>query len=162
MKPAPGALVMCRSMFMKASPERIWREFESYERVSRWFGGETDTVQQRVTRYESGAGGWFEIEAEWKHHGGGACQLGGKIVTCDPPRELTVEWNSFLPEYEWHEPTFVTFRFTRALGGTMVEILQHGFERCGEGAAQYHRDAEGGWNTMELEALRSMVETEAA
>jgi uncharacterized protein YndB with AHSA1/START domain len=153
---------MRRSMFMRATPERIWREFESRDRIGCWFGGKTATVQQRVTRYEPGAGGWLEIEAEWTHDGGGACRLGGKIITFDPPRELTVEWNSFLPVYNWHEPTYVTFRLTPGPGGTFVEILQHGFERCGEGAAKYHRDAEGGWNTMELEALRSIVEADAA
>lgn len=150
---------MRRSIFIKAAPERVWREFEAFDRISRWFGGKTSTVQQRVTRYEPGVGGWFEIEAEWTHEVPGACRLGGKIIAFEPPRELTVEWNSFLPEYEWHEPTFVTFRLTAALGGTVVEIMQHGFERCGIGAAGYHRDAEGGWNTMELEALRQLVET---
>jgi uncharacterized protein YndB with AHSA1/START domain len=157
-----GALVMRRSIFIKATPERVWREFASYDRVSRWFGGSAETVQQKVTRYEPGVDGWLQIEAEWTHDGGGSCRLGGKIVTFDPPRELTVEWNSFKPSYEWHESTFVTFRLTPALGRTLVEILQHGFERCGEGGARYHRDAEGGWNTMELEALRRIVEADAA
>jgi uncharacterized protein YndB with AHSA1/START domain len=161
MKIAEGGLVMRRSMFMRATPERVWREFESAERLSRWFAGKTASVEQRVLRHEPGAGGWFEIAAEWTHGGGGACNLGGKIVTWDPPREMTVEWNSFLPQYEWREPTYVTFRLTPASGGTVVEILQHGFERCGEGGAKYHRDAEGGWNTMELEALRIIVESEA-
>ncbi len=158
MKIAEGALVMRRSILIKAAPERVWLEFETYDRMSRWFGGRTDTVQQKVTRYEPGAGGWLEIEAEWTNDCGGSCHLGGKIIDFDPPRELTVEWNSFKPSPEWHEPTYVTFRLTPALGGTIVEILQHGFERAGEGAARYHRDAEGGWNTMELEALRSIVE----
>jgi uncharacterized protein YndB with AHSA1/START domain len=155
---AEDALVMRRSIFIKAAPERVWREFETHERMSRWFGGKTDTVQQRVTRYEPGVAGWLEIEAEWTHETPGACHLGGKIVAFDPPREMTVEWHSLLPESAWPEPTFVTFRLTAALRGTVVEILQHGFERCGESAAQHHREAEGGWNLMELEALRTIVE----
>ncbi|MEX2245581.1 MAG: SRPBCC domain-containing protein [Dehalococcoidia bacterium] len=162
MQAVDTALVMRRSIFIKAAPERIWREFESFERMSGWFGGQTDTVQQRVTRYDAGTGGWMEIEAEWTHEPPGSCRLGGKILTFDPPREMTVEWNTFKPDRGWHEPTLVTFRLTPALGGIVVEILQHGFERIGAGGAQHHRDAEGGWNTMELEALRRIVEARTA
>ncbi|HEY8173361.1 MAG TPA: SRPBCC domain-containing protein [Dehalococcoidia bacterium] len=158
MRALDGILVMRRSILIRATPERIWQEFESEERMSCWFGGAEPTFQQRVTRYEPGTGGWFEIEAEWTHDKPGSCRLGGKIVAYDPPREMTVEWNSFHPVYDWSEPTLVTIRLTPALGGTLVEILQHGFERVGEGGVKYHRDAEGGWNLLELDALRRIVE----
>jgi uncharacterized protein YndB with AHSA1/START domain len=159
MNPAPGALVMRRSMFIRATPERIWQEVESYERFAAWWGVDTETLKTKILRWEPRVGGWFENQGT---HSGAPINFKGQIVTCDPPRELTVDWNSFLPEYEWHEPTYVTVRLTPAPGGTVVEILQHGFEWCGEGAAQYHRDAEGGWDTMELEVLRSIVEADAA
>lgn len=44
------------------------------------------------------------------------------------------------------------------LGGTLVELFHHGFERTGDTAAEMHRGFEGGWTTRQLEALRSIVE----
>ncbi len=37
MKPLESNLAIRRSIFIKATPERIWQEFESHERMRRWW-----------------------------------------------------------------------------------------------------------------------------
>jgi uncharacterized protein YndB with AHSA1/START domain len=127
-------LVMRRSILIAATPERVWQEFESIERMRRWYAGKTATVEQRILRYEPGARGWLEIECAWTHGTPGSCHLGGPIVVFEPGRELTQEHHSYKPARPWVKPTWLTFRLTPALGGTVVEILEYGYEVAGEDA----------------------------
>ncbi|MEX2245582.1 MAG: SRPBCC domain-containing protein [Dehalococcoidia bacterium] len=158
MESVKSPLVMRRSIFIHASPERVWQEFESIDRMRRWYAGEVPGITQQVLRYEPVAGGWLEIACQWTKGTPGACRLGGKILVFDPGRELTQERHSFLPERPWREPIRMTFRLSPALGGTVVEVLEYGFEVAGEHAASYHLEAEAGWTMHELEALRRLVE----
>jgi uncharacterized protein YndB with AHSA1/START domain len=93
-----------------------------------------------------------EIDGAWMHYG-------GKVITFDPPRELTWE-NDYIPNQGWAAPTFLTIRLTPNLGGTLVELMHHGFERVGDAAyaASEHRGYEGGWTMRQLEALRQIVD----
>lgn len=82
-----GPLAVRRSIWINATPERVWQEFESYERMKAWFG----TGHELVT-YEPRVGGWVETyagpaseEHPWP------LRFGGRIVVLDPPRELTFE-----------------------------------------------------------------------
>jgi uncharacterized protein YndB with AHSA1/START domain len=151
-------LVMRRSIFIAAPPERVWQEFESIDRLRRWYAGKTASTEQHVLRYEPRVGGWFELTCRWTHGVPGACRLGGEIVVFDPPRELTLKNNSFLPARPWSEPISKTFRLSPASGGTVVEIIEHGFEVAGEYAQDFHLEAEIGWTMDELVALRRLIE----
>jgi uncharacterized protein YndB with AHSA1/START domain len=159
MEPIESPLVMRRSILIAAPPERVWQEFESIERLPGWYAGKTATTEQRVVRYEPGEGGWLEIECEWTHGDTpGSCHLGGPIVVWTPGRELTQEHHSYRPSRMWERPTRLTFRLTPQLGGTVVEILEYGYEVAGEAAADFHLEAELGWTMDELIALRRVVE----
>jgi uncharacterized protein YndB with AHSA1/START domain len=92
----PGALVIRRSISIAASPERVWREFETFERFSAWFGVLVDEVDRTgaprrmghsVVTYEPREGGWIEMEVEVD----GDAPLRGRITTFDPCREFTFE-----------------------------------------------------------------------
>ena len=52
-----GRLAVRRSILIKAPPERIWREFESFERMKAWFG-----TGHTLLKYEPRVGGWVELE----------------------------------------------------------------------------------------------------
>jgi uncharacterized protein YndB with AHSA1/START domain len=158
MEALKSPLVMRRSIYIEAPPGRVWKEFESIERLRRWYAGKVATIEQRILRYEPGVGGWLELECEWTHGTPGRCHLGGEIVAFEPARELTIAQHSFYPKRPTDQPIMKTFRLSPALDGTVVEILEHGFEATGDHAAAYHRESEAGWTMFELEALRLLVE----
>ena len=153
-------MVVRRSIHIKAPPERVWREFESIERMRTWWGvliGDPVAGKangQRLVAYEPRAGGRVEMEVEFD---GEPARYGGPIVVFDAPRELTFE-NDWIPNRGWLKPTYITIRLTSALGGTMVELTHHGFERIGPAAADDHAGYEGGWGMTQLNALRALVE----
>ena len=144
-----GQLAVRRSILIDAPPERVWREFETLERMQAWFG-----TGHRLLEYEPRVGASVLLEVDIE---GRPMRFGGRITVFDPPRELTFE-DDWIPSQGWAAPSLITIRLTAALGGTLVELFHHAIERIGEGAAEEHRGLEGGWTTRQLEALRQVVE----
>jgi uncharacterized protein YndB with AHSA1/START domain len=152
-------LVVRRSIHIAASPDRVWEEFASFERMKKWWGLMIAAPQagtpngQRLLTYEPRQGGRIEMEVEMQES---PLRYGGTIVTMEPGRELTFECD-WIPNQGWLLPTFLTIRLTPALGGTLVELLHHGFERTGDHGAAEHAEYEGGWGMTQLKALRDLV-----
>lgn len=144
-----GKLAVRRSIFINAPPERVWREFEDFDRMKAWWG----TGHSLIT-YEPRVGGRIEMEVD---RDGKPTRFGGAIVVFDEARELTFE-DDWMPNQGWEAPTYITLRLTPELGGTLVELFHHSFERTGDGAADDHAGYEGGWSMRQLEALREIVE----
>jgi len=144
-----GALAVRRSILIKAAPERVWQEFETFERMEAWFG-----TGHKLVKYEPRVGGLVETDAG--HWEGEALRFGGRVTVFDSPRELTFENDWF--GHGWAAPSLLTIRLTPALGGTVVELFHHGFERVGGDPGENHRGFEGGWTIRQLEALRQIVE----
>jgi uncharacterized protein YndB with AHSA1/START domain len=143
-------LTVRRAIHIAAPPQRVWQEFETFERMRAWFG-----TGHTLVKYEPREGGWVELEVEAYEE---VRRFGGRITVFDPPRELTFE-DDWLPALNGlPQPLFITLKLTPALGGTMVELIQHGFEQIGERATEVHRGHEGGWTIRQLEALRQIVE----
>jgi uncharacterized protein YndB with AHSA1/START domain len=138
-----------RSILIQASPERVWQEFESFERLAAWFG-----IGHQLHRFEPQLGGAVELSVEID---GTRRYFGGPVVVLEPVRELTLE-NNWAPPNDWPVPTFFTLRLTPLYDGTMVEIFHHGFERLGAAAADILQGYEEGWNIDHLAALRSIIE----
>ena len=144
-----GPLAVRRSIWINATPERVWKELESFERMKLWFG-----TGHTLVKYEPRVGGMVETDAGELE--GEALRFGGQVTVFDPPRELTFENDWF--GHGWPAPSLFTIRLTPVLGGTLVELFHHGFERLGADAADNHRGFEGGWTIRQLEALRQLVE----
>ena len=138
-----------RSILIQADPARVWREFESFDSVSPWFGRGHELHQ-----FEPTLGGpvdmSVEIEGEKRHYG-------GPIIVWEPEREVTFESN-WAGAHAWPVPTFFTIRLTALYDATLVEIFHHGFERFGAEAADYLEGYEEGWDVKHLKALREVVE----
>jgi len=149
MRTEVGALAVRRSIWIDAKPERVWEEFETFERMKLWFG----TGHTLVT-YEPRVGGRVETDAS-SVQGGGQLRFVGQVTAFDPPTELTFEqdWVG----QGWPVPMLITIRLTPLRGGTLVELFHHGFERLGDDAAENHRGFEGGWGMTQLEALLERV-----
>jgi len=144
-----GTLAVRRSIWINAKPDRVWQEFESFERMRSWFG-----TGHALLKYEPRVGGEVLLEVEVE---GTMRHFGGKVTDFEPGRELTFE-DAWIPNEGWDAPMLLTLRLTAALGGTLVELFVHSIERIGEGAAEQHRGFERGWSTTQLEALRQIVE----
>jgi uncharacterized protein YndB with AHSA1/START domain len=138
-----------RSILINASPDRVWREFESFERMAAWWG-----TGHTLETYDPREGGHIEMAVDVD---GEPRRFGGQILVFDPPREITFE-DQWIPEKEWPLPVFITLRLTPHHNGTLVELLVHGFERFGPDAAERHAGLEGGWSIRQLEALRAIIE----
>jgi uncharacterized protein YndB with AHSA1/START domain len=149
MEAEPGVLVVRRSIWVDAKPERVWEEFESFEAMKSWFGTGHTLVQ-----YEPHVGGWVETDPSDQH--GEQLLFAGRVTVFDPPRELTFEQDWI--GHGWPVPMLITFRLTPALDGTLVELLHHGFEQLGADAAENHRGFEAGWGMGQLEALLARVD----
>lgn len=143
-------LTVRRCIHINAAPERVWQEFESLERMQAWFG-----TGHTLLQYEPRAGGWVELEVEAY---GETLRFGGRVTVFDPPRELTFEDDWLPPRNGIAEQVLITLRLTPVATGTIVELIQHGFERLGERGAEVHRGHEGGWTIRQLEHLRRIVE----
>ena len=148
-----GALVVRRSMQIRATSERIWREFESFDRFSVWWTTRQDDRNEWVRAYEPRVGGRVELPCEWD---GGSCVFAGAITVFEPASELTFELE--VEGAGWVAPSLVTIRLTPNAYGTLVEILHYGFENIGAAAVQQFSDFEGGWDLRELRRLRDIVE----
>ena len=143
-----------RSIFIAASPERVWQEFESFERMAAWFG-----TGHRLVRYEPRLGGMVELEIDGEYQG--RSRWGGPIRVLEHARELTFE-DRWIPDSGWNGPMLLTFRLTPYGHGTLVELLIHDIEAVGDSAAETHAGAEGGWTVRHLARLREIVETATA
>jgi uncharacterized protein YndB with AHSA1/START domain len=156
-----SVLAVRRSIFIKAAPERVWREFETHEAMSRWWGVLRDKPEpgkpngQELAIYEPLVGGMVEMRISTPD---GMWRYGGRITVFEHARELTFENDWFHPSQGWLKPTYITLRLTPALDGTLVELFHHGFERTGPDGAAEHAGYEGGWGMLQLEALRAVVE----
>lgn len=140
-------LAVRRSIEIAAAPKRIWKEFESVERMQRWFHCDRLVLEPRV-------GGRFETEGE---HGSTHYVFGGRVMVYRPGSELTVEWGWIPPR--WPDVSLLTIRLIPvAADRTRVEIVHFGFDRLGERGSEIYRSFEGGWDLSELEALKRVVE----
>jgi uncharacterized protein YndB with AHSA1/START domain len=144
-----GLLNVRRSILIQAPPDRVWQEFEAFDRIVAWFG-----QGHELHQFEPKLGGQVDMsvamEDDRRHYG-------GPVVLFEAQREISFESN-WQPPHDWPVPTFFTLRLTPVYEATMVEIFHHGFERFGADAAEYLQGYEEGWDIKHLKSLRAIVE----
>lgn len=145
MPPAIGPLNVRRSAWIEASPERIWEEFETFEKMQAWYG-----TGHALTRYEPRVGGVVTTDAGGHQQSDASLIFSGVVLVYDPPREITFEqdWAG----HGWTRPALITIRLTPHAGGTVVEIFHHGFESPAE-----LNGFESGWDNHHLVRLAEIV-----
>ena len=148
MATAIGPLHVRRSIFIQATPTRVWQEFESEERIKGWLN-----LGHTLRLFEPRIGGRVEMSVEID---GDQRYYGGPVLVYEAEREVTFE-SQWQAPYAWPVPTFWTIRLTPIYGGTQVEIFHHGFERLGNNAADSLQGYEDGWDIKHLKALRANV-----
>lgn len=146
-----GVLAVRRSIHIKASPERVWREFETFDKMRAWFG-----TGHRLLAYEPRVGGEVLIEIDWRD--GSTKRFGGTIIAYEPEREVSFE-QDWIPTEGIEAPSIITVRLTPALDGTVVELIHHSIEREGGDYSEEHRQLEHGWSMRQLDTLANIVES---
>jgi len=143
-----SALHVRRSGLIRATPDRVWHEFTSFDRLAAWFGR-----GHKLESYEARLGGRVLLSVEID---GAKRPYGGPILIFEPARELTFSnnWESD----GWPVPTLITLRLTPLYDACHVELFHHGFERLGDDAGAELQGYEAGWHSRHLEALRAIVE----
>lgn len=160
-KPEESVLRVRRSIHVRATPTKVWEMFSSQPRMEAWWGFRTGEPEAGTARgqwldtYEPRVGGRIEMSVLWD---GERVRYGGEIVAFVREQELTFE-NDWIPNRGWAAPTFVTLRLTPALGGTLVELFHHGFERTGGDSSAEHAGYETGWGMTQLSALKRLCES---
>jgi len=143
-----GALHVRRSCLVHATPERVWQEFTSFDRLAAWFGR-----GHQLESYQPELGGEIRLSVEIE---GTKRRYGGRILVFEPARELT--FSSNWEADGWPVPTLISLRLTPLYDGCLVELFHHGFERLGREAAAELQGYEAGWHSRHLEALKAIVE----
>lgn len=148
-----GALAVRRSILIQASPERVWEEFTTADRIAAWLdrGHKLHSIEPRL-----GGEAEMSVEIEGKRR-----FYGGPIIVFEPGREMSLQitWKEpWGASYATATPSFWTFRLTPLYGGTHVEIFHHGFELTGSLSADNLEGYEEGWDIKHLKTLRGLVE----
>ena len=141
-----------RATFIHATPERIWNEFTTYERMKAWYG-----TGHTLTQYEPRVGGLVETS-----FGDEPNYARGEVLVYEPCRELTFEQRWIGPDWtghEWAAPAKVTILLSPSGDGTLVELFHHGYDLLGGDPGDYLSGFEGGWDTHHLDALAAIVST---
>ena len=145
-----GTLYIRRSIFIQATPARVWQEFKSDECIKAWLNrGHTLHL---IEPYVGGLAR-FSVTIDGAERG-----FGGSVLVYETERELSFESQWHDPQYQWPLSTYWTLRLTGLYDGTQVELFHHGFERLGELAADSLQAYEQGWDSKHLQALRAIVE----
>jgi uncharacterized protein YndB with AHSA1/START domain len=145
-----GLLNVRRSILIAATPERVWREFQSFERLSAWFGR-----GHQLHLFEPRLNGRVVMSVEID---GVRQRYGGPVIVYEPAQEITFKNNWEELPLKWPVPTFMTLRLQPLYDATLVEIFHHGFERLGVAAGDNLQGYEEGWDIKHLKALRSIIE----
>jgi uncharacterized protein YndB with AHSA1/START domain len=136
------AFAVRRTIHIAAAVPRVWAAVTEPEHVSEWFG--------RVDLDGRGSGAEGSLTFPGR-------RLPLRVDAIDEPRSITYLWNNDdalgEPPAEFDEETATSFTFTLEAveGGTRLTVVETGFERTSDAAANMasHR---AGW-TIELDKL---------
>jgi uncharacterized protein YndB with AHSA1/START domain len=132
------------TIYIAATPEKVWQALTSAESSRKYFHGLAVEVEERI-------GGAFVLRTP-----DGSVHISGEVIECDPPRKLTVTFNVNWPG------------LVEALG---VELVRYEIEAAGETVrltmSQLHErpisddilsGGRQGWPAI-LSGLKSLLET---
>jgi uncharacterized protein YndB with AHSA1/START domain len=132
------------TIYIAATPERVWQALTSAEFSRKYFSG-------------------FAIEAELKIGGAfiarapdGSVHISGEVIECEPLRKLTVTWNVNWPALvEKLGPTLVTYQIEQAGDAVKLTLIQSHDRAIDDDILSGGRQ---GWPAI-LSSLKSLLET---
>jgi uncharacterized protein YndB with AHSA1/START domain len=132
------------TIYIAATPEKVWRALTSAEFSQKYFFGNSVEVELRV-------GGAFIVRTP-----DGALHISGEVFECDPPNKLTVTFNVNWPELiEKLGPTLVTYEIEPAGEAVKLTMTEQHDRPLSEDILSGGRQ---GWPAI-LSSLKSLLET---
>ncbi|MFF2620787.1 SRPBCC domain-containing protein [Oerskovia jenensis] len=139
------AFQVTRTLLVHAAPSTVWAALTRDDLIAQWFGQEASLPDLRV-----GGEGTFGFD--------GYGQFAVRIEEHDEPRAFAFTWtNQAGAELRPDNSTLVRFTLTPEGEGTVLTVVESGFERLGDGAGGAMADNRSGW-TSELDELVAFVE----
>jgi uncharacterized protein YndB with AHSA1/START domain len=132
------------TIYIAATPEKVWEALTTAELSRQYFFGNAVEVELRV-------GGAFIVRAP-----DGSLHIGGEVFECDPPRKLTVTFNVNWPGLiEMLGPTLVSYEIEPAGGAVRLTMTESHDRAISDDILSGGRQ---GWPAI-LSSLKSLLET---
>lgn len=122
-----------KTLFLKASPEHIWKFLTQADRLALWFhAGAADLT----------VGGDYKIisNSEGKE---GEAMISGKVTLMVPPKKLV---HSFTHAMLNNIETICTWTLEPCENGTILTLEHEGFEKLAENAFNIAAEHDKGWD----------------
>jgi len=141
---APAADRIERSIHIAAPRARVWRALSDAAEFGRWFG-----VDLQGQRFAPGQRVRGPITAEGYRH----VHFDVVVERMEPEQLLSWRWHPYAvdPEvdYSAEPPTLVTFTLQDAGGGTLLTVVESGFDKVPpERRFEAFRMNDGGWQAQ--------------
>ncbi|MFS0703166.1 SRPBCC family protein [Cellulomonas sp. 179-A 9B4 NHS] len=139
------ALTVSRTVRLAAPRARVWAALTEADLLARWFGDEASLPDLRP----GGAG-----SLTWHDHG----TFDLRVEACDPQERFAFTWAA-RPGAPLAADSSTTVRFTLEDDGdgTLLTVVETGFDALAGDALAALEDHRGGW-TAELDELAALVE----
>jgi uncharacterized protein YndB with AHSA1/START domain len=132
------------TIYIAATPERVWEALTTAEPSRQYFFGNAVEIDLKI-------GGAFIVRAP-----DGSLHIGGEVFECDPPRKLTVTFNVNWPGLvERLGPTLVTYEIEPAGNAVRLTMTEAHDRPIDDDILSGGRQ---GWPAM-LSSLKSLLET---
>lgn len=130
--------VMIKTIYLKASPEKVWRHLTEKELLARWFH-ETNKDLTAGAEFE-----WLSFDQDKDDRK----LMWGEVLERDPPHKLV---HTFTHQWLNGVVTTVTWELTKIEGGTQLRLTHAGLPGLGELS-----DHDKGWDEH-MVRLRMML-----
>jgi uncharacterized protein YndB with AHSA1/START domain len=132
------------TIYIVATPERVWQGLTSSEFSKQYFSGFAIEIEQRI-------GGALLVRAP-----DGSAHITGEVIACDPPRNLSVTWNVNWPALvERLGATLVTYEIEPSGGAVRLTMTEAHEKPLSDDILSGGRQ---GWPAI-LSGLKSLLET---
>jgi uncharacterized protein YndB with AHSA1/START domain len=132
------------TIYIAATPEKVWEALTSAEFSRKYFFGNAVEVDLKV-------GGAYIVRTP-----DGALHISGEVIECDPPKKLTITFNVNWPELiEKLGPTLVTYEIEPAGDAVRLTMTEAHDRAIDDDILSGGRT---GWPAI-LSSLKSLLET---
>ncbi len=138
-----------KSIELKAPVSRVWKALTNHEEFGAWFRVKIEApfVPGQVSRGHITYPGYEHVKWE------------AVVRTIEPERLFSFTWHPYAvdpdKDYSTEPPTLVTFTLEKTATGTLLRVVESGFDRIPAGRrAEAFRMNDGGW----AEQMKSIAE----
>jgi uncharacterized protein YndB with AHSA1/START domain len=128
---------------LKAPVSRVWRALTDYREFGQWFGVRIDGP------FVAGKPAQGQITIRGYEH----VRWQAVIQKIEPERLFSFTWHPYAidphEDYSHETPTLVEFHLEETASGTLLRLIESGFERIpADRRAEAFRMNDGGWTTQ--------------